>query len=144
MKRFLLVFALAFGFLPAATLAQKFSEPEQNPKTTPAYSMLIQQKVRLQAELENLLSEYTSDWPKSKKVQFELDTLKTEMKKMAEVEESKVSKLTPGYGSLVLRRIALATDVHMLSEEEGSDWPPLKQKQRELELLDKDIQKWLR
>ena len=144
MKRFPLVLALAFVVFPAAAFAQKTSESEQDPKTTQAYSMLILQKVKLQAELEALLSEYSSDWPKSKKVQFELDTLKIEMKKMAEVDESKVIKLTSGFGSLVLRRIALATDVHMLSEEEGSDWPPLKQKQRELELLNQEIQTALR
>jgi hypothetical protein len=144
MKRFPLVIVLALAFCPAATLAQEISRPAQNPKTTQAYSMLIQQKVKLQAELENLLSEYTSDWPKSKRIQFELDTLKSEMKKIAEVEESQVSKLSAGYGNLVLRRIVLAADVHMLSEEEGSDWPSLKQKQRELELLDKEIQKVMR
>lgn len=144
MKRILLVLVLAFAFFPAATLAQKPSEPEQNPKTTQAYSMLIQQKVKLQAELESLLSEYSSDWPKSKMLQFELDTLKSEMKKMAEVEESKVIKLTSGFGSLVLRRIALATEVHVLLEEEGSEWPTFKLKQRELELLDKEIQKVMR
>ena len=87
--------------------------------------MLIQQKVKLQAELENLLSEYGSQWPNSKKVQFELDTLKSEMKKMAEVEESKVIKLTSGFGSLVLRRIVLATEAHMLLEE-GVKWPASK------------------
>jgi len=31
----------------------------------------------------------------------------------------------------------------LLSEEESSEWPPLKEKQRELELLDKEIQKVL-
>ena len=144
MKRLLLVLALAFAFSPAATLAQKGSEPEQNPKTTQAYSMLIQQKVKLQAELESLLIEYSSDWPKSKMLQFKLDTLKSEMKKMAEVEESKVIKLTSGFGSLVLRRITLATEVHVLLEEQGSEWPTFKLKQRELELLDKEIQKLMR
>jgi|GEM_PF-2670531 len=144
MKRLLLVLALAFAFSPAATLAQKGSEPEQNPKTTQAYSMLIQEKVKLQAELESLLIEYSSDWPKSKMLQFKLDTLKSEMKKMAEVEESKVIKLTSGFGSLVLRRITLATEVHVLLEEQGSEWPTFKLKQRELELLDKEIQKLMR
>ena len=144
MKRLLLVLALAFAFSPAATLAQKGSEPEQNPKTTQAYSMLIQEKVKLQAELESLLIEYSSDWPKSKMLQFKLDTLKSEMKKMAEVEESKVIKLTSGFGSLVLRRITLATEVHVLLEEQGSEWPTFKLKQRELELLDKEIQKVMR
>ena len=144
MKRFALVVVLAFAFLPAAALAQKVSESEQNPKTTQAYSLLIQHKVKVQAELEKLLSEYSSDWPESKKLQFELDTLKSEMKKMAEVEESKVIKLTAGYGGLILRRITLATEAHMLLEEEGSEWPTFKQKQRELELLDKEIQKLMR
>jgi hypothetical protein len=67
MKRFPLALVLAFVVFPAATLAQKASAPEQNPKTPQAYSMLI-----------------------------------------------------------------------------GSDWPPLKQQQRELELLDKEIQKVMR
>ena len=66
------------------------------------------------------------------------------MKKMAEVEESKVNKLTSGFGSLVLRRIVLATEVHVILEEEGSEWPTYKQKQRELELLDKEIEKLMR
>lgn len=144
MKRFPVVLVLALAFLPVAARAQKASESPPDPKTTQAYSMLIQQKVRLQAELESLLSEYGSDWPKTKKVQFELDTLKSEMKKMLEIEESKVIKLTSGFGSLVLRRIALATEVHMLLEEEGSEWPTSKQRQRELELLDKEIQKLMR
>ena len=152
MKRTPLVLVLVLAFFPAATLAQKpaatlaqkASEPEQNPRTTQAYCMLIQEKVKLQAELESLVREYSSDWPKSKRVQFELDTLESEMKKMAEIEESKVIKLTAGYGSLVLRRIALATDAHVLLEEEGPEWPTLKQKQRELELLDKEIQKLMK
>lgn len=143
MKRFASVLVLAFALSPAA-LAQKASDSPQDPKTTQAYSLLIQQKVKIQAELENLLGKYDSSWPESKKLQFELDALKSEMKKMAEIEESKVSKLTPGYGGLVLRRITLATEVHRLLEEETSEWPPLKQKQRELELLDKEIQKVMR
>jgi hypothetical protein len=144
MKRLILILVLAFAFFPVTAFAQKASAPEQNPNTTQAYSMLIQQKVKLQAQLENLLSEYSSDWPTTKKVQFELDTLRSEMKKMLEIEESKVIKLTSGFGSLVLRRITLATEVHVLLEEEGSEWPTYKQKQRELELLDKEIQKVLR
>ena len=144
MKRFPLVLVLAFVLFPAATLAQKVSEPEQNPKTTQAYSMLIQQKVKLQAELENLLSEYTSDWPKSKKVQFELDTLKSRNEKDGGGRRIKSEQIDPGFGSLVLRRIVLATEVHVLLEEEGSEWPTFKLKQRELELLDKEIEKLMR
>jgi len=42
---------------------------------------------------------------------------------------------------LILRKTALAGDIQSLLETEGSDWPPLKEKQRELELLDRQIQK---
>ncbi len=144
MKRFTLVLVLAFAFLPAAALAQKASDPPQDPKTTQAYSLLIQQKVKIQAELERLLSEYDSSWPATKRLDFEFNAIKSEMKKMVEVEESKIIKLTPGYGGLVLRRASLAADIQLLSEEKTLDWPPLKQKQRELELLDKEIQKVMR
>lgn len=140
MKRFPLLLALAFAFSPAAVRAQKASDSAQDPRTTQAYSLLIQRKVKVQAELETLLSEYDSSWPAAKKLGFELTALKREMKKMSEVEESKVIKLTPGYGGLVLRRVSLVADIQMLSEEWSSEFSPLKQKQRELELLDKEIQ----
>lgn len=144
MKRLLLLLVLAFAFSPVAVRAQKVSDSEKDPRTTQAYSLLIQRKVKVQAELENLLSEFSSEYPSAKRLDFELDTLKSEMKKMLEVDESKLSRLTPGYGGLVLRRVALATDVHMLLEAEGPEWPTVKEKQRELDLLDKEIQKVMR
>ena len=141
MKRLLLILVFTFAFSPAGIVAQKASDSAQDPKTTEAYSLLIQRKVKVQAELESLLSEYGPEWPTTKRLDFELGALKSEMKKMAEVEEARVIKLTAGYGGLVLRRIVLATDIKMLMEDQTSEWPPLKQKQRELELLDKEIQR---
>ena len=142
MKRFLSVLALAVILSSSAAYAQKISNsPETDPKTTAAYSLLIQRKVKVQAELESLLEEFGSEWPKANTLQFELDALKIEMKKMAEVTERKVSKLTSGYGTLILRRVSLDAEIQTLLLEEGSDWPEVKDKQRELELLDKEIQK---
>jgi hypothetical protein len=122
--------------------AQKISNgPPPDPRTTPAYSMLIQKKVKVQAELERLLEEYGSEWPKAKTLQFEFDALRIEMKRMAEVTEPQVPKLTSGYGTLILRKVSLSTEIQTLSLEWGSDWPAIKDRQRELELLDKEIQK---
>ena len=103
--------------------------------------MLIQRKVKVQAQLEALLEQYSSEWPQAKTLQFELDALKIEMKRMVEVIEPKVSKLTSGYGTLILRKVSLESQTQTLLLEEGSDWPPVKERQRELELLDKEIQK---
>ena len=139
MKRFLSILASALVLFPAGAYAQKAAGSETDPRTTQAYSLLIQRKVKVQAELEGLLREYTSDWPKAKGLQFELDTLRAEMEKMAEVVEPQVARLTAGYGALILRRVTLATEIHMLAEQESPSWPPLKDKQRELELLEKEI-----
>ncbi len=142
MKRFLSACALAVILSSSTAYAQKISEsPQTDPRTTPAYSVLIQRKVKVQAELESLLMEYGSEWPGAKTLQLELDALRIEMKRMLELTEPKLSKLTAGYGTLILRRVSLDTEIQTLLLEEGSEWPGVKEKQRELELLDKEIQK---
>ena len=66
MKQFLSAFALVVIISSSAAYAQTISNnPQTDPKTTPAYSMLIQRKVKVQAELEGLLGEYGSEWPKA-------------------------------------------------------------------------------
>ena len=146
MKRFFATFAVIFVALSSAVLAQQVSpkQTEVDPKTSEAYSLLVQRKVKLQAELETLLREYSGEWPPAKQLQFEFDALKAELKKMAEVDQSKVSKLTPGYGRLILRKVALSGEIDTLLREQSSEWPASKEKQRELELLDQEIQKIMR
>ena len=144
MRRIVLAVGLFVLSLPAYAQQATVAREQPNPKTTPAYSLLIQRKVKVQAELETLLAEYTSDWPAAKKLQFELDALKGEMKKLAEIDEAQTPKLTNGYGTLLLRRALLESDIESISEQEGSDWPTLKQKQRELDLLDAELKKLMR
>ena len=142
MKRFLSACALLVVLFSSMAYAQKTSDtPQADPRTTPAYSLLIQRKVKVQAELESLLFQYGADWPNSKTRQLELDALRTEMKKMLEVSESKLSRLTAGYGALILRRVSIDTEIQTLLLEVTDEWPGVKEKQRELELLDKEIQK---
>lgn len=143
MKRLLFTLAVMMVVSSASVYAQQVSpkQPQIDVKTTEAYSLLIQRKVKLQAEWETLVSENSSEWPPAKRLKFELDALKTEMKKMAEVEDYKVTKLTSGYGGLVLRKVSLTGEIQFLSWDESPEWPSVKEKQRELGLLDKEIQK---
>ena len=143
MKKLFATFAVMIVALSSTVFAQQVSpkQAEVDPKTSEAYSLLIQRKAKLQAELETLLREYSGEWPRAKQLQFELDTLKSEMKKMAAVDQSKVSKLTAGYGGLILRKVSLSGEIDTLLREEGSEWPTTKERQRELELLDREIQK---
>jgi len=143
MKRLFITFAVMIVALASAVFAQQVSpkQAEVDPRTSEAYSLLIQRKAKLQSELETLLSEYSGEWPAAKRLQFELDALKSEMKKMAAVDQPKVSKLTVGYGRLILRKVLLSGEIDTLLREESSDWPTTKERQRELELLDREIQK---
>ena len=146
MKRLFAAIALMVIAASATVYAQQVSgnRPEIDPKVSDAYSLLIQRKVKLQAELEGMLREYSSEYPPAKGLQFELDALKTEMRKMSEVDQSKTSKLTSGYGALVLRKASLAGQIQLLLQEQSSEWPLTKEKQRELELLDGEIQELMK
>ena len=142
MRILLCIFGVMMVVSSASVYPQQVApkRPEIDAKTTEAYSLLIQRKVKLQSELETLVSENSSEWPPAKRLQFELDALKNEMKKMSDIEESKVSKLTSGYGGLILRRVWLTGEVQFLLQDDGPEWTT-KERQRELELLDKEIQK---
>jgi peptidoglycan hydrolase CwlO-like protein len=143
MKRLFTTFAVMIVALSSAVFAQQVSpkQAEVDPRTSEAYSLLIQRKAKLQSELETLLREYSGEWPAAKQLRFELDSLKGEMEKMAAVDQSKVSKLTAGYGGLILRKVSLSGEIDTLLREQSSEWPTTKERQRELELLDREIQK---
>ena len=146
MKRLFAAIALMMIVAAATVYAQQVSpnRSEIDPKVSDAYSLLIQRKVTLQAKLESMVREYSSDWPPAKGLQFELDALKTEMRKMSEVDQSRTSKLTSGYGGLVLRKVSLTGEIQLLLQEQSSEWPVTKDKQRELELLDREIQELMK
>src|SRR3954468_13219522 len=118
MKRLLFTLAVIMVVSSASVYAQQVSpkRPEIEPKTTEAYSLMIQRKVKLQTQLETLVSENSSEWPPAKRLKFELDSVRNEMKKMSEVDESKVSKLTSGYGALILRKVWLTGEIQFLSQ----------------------------
>jgi hypothetical protein len=141
MKRCLSVVGLLLIFAPALYAQKPRTNNETDPRTTQAYCMLIERRAKVQAHLETLLSEYSSSWPDARKFQAEFDALKLEMTKMSEMNELMIPKLTSGYGMLILRKTALIGETQLMLQEEGSQWPPLKEKQRELELLDMQIQK---
>jgi hypothetical protein len=139
-----IIFGLAIlAAVPAVCGQTAAVTQEIDPRTTQAYSMLIERQVKVQAHLEALLSEYSSKWPPAKQLQAEFDALSLEMKKMSETDQTLIPKLTSGVGALILRKTVLIGEIKLLVEEQSSEWPPLKEKQRELQLLDNQIQKIL-
>ena len=140
MKHFLSFLALAFAVSSSAYAQTTTVNSDTDPRTTPAYSMLIQRKVKVQAELETLLNQYTSEWPAAKRLRYELDAVESEMNRMAETMALKTVRLTSGYGSLILRKISLTAELQVLFQDYGSDWPETKTRRRELSLLEGELQ----
>jgi len=140
MKHFLWCLALGFVVSSSAYAQTTAVNSETDPKTTPAYSMLIQRKVKVQAELETLLNQYTSEWPAAKRLRYELDAIEAEMNTMAETMAPKIVRLTSGYGSLILRKISLTAELQALLQGYGSDWPEAKTRRKELNLLEGELQ----
>jgi len=143
MKRIFAVVALVITASFATHAQQTPGESVSGVKTTSAYSMLIIRKVEVEAELEKVLSEYTGDHPRAKIKQFELDALGVEVARMAETAESNLVRLTPAYGTLILQKVKLASEMQALLFEYTSEHPNVRRKEVELNLLEHEIAKLL-
>jgi len=110
-------------------------------KTTLAYSLLILRKVAVEAALQNVLSENTSEHPNAKSMQIELDVLNSELEKMSDTSASNLVKLSSGHGRLILQKVKLTSEVQTLLLEYTSDHPNVKLKKVELNLLQDEIAK---
>lgn len=143
MKQVFAAIAFAVAISSMCYAQQSSSQSPANIKTTSAYGLLVEKKVAVEAELKEVLSKNTSDFPSAKIKQLELNALEDEMKKMRAIAESKIPKLTSGYGMLILRRVALKSEKQALLLEYTSDSPNVKRKEVELNLLEQEIQKIL-
>lgn len=113
-------------------------------KTTSAYRMLVLRKGTVEAELKQALENYTSDYPGVQARQIELDTLNHEMEKVAETAEANWPKLTSGYGTLLLKKVKLESEMKVLLLEYTADYPDVRLKEVELNLIEHEIIKLAR
>jgi len=123
---------------------QPSDESAPEVKTTSAYSMLVLRKVAVEAELKAALDKYTSEHPSVQSKQFELDAINSEMEKMMETPAANLPKLTSGYGTLILRKVKLESEMKVLQLEYTSDHPTVKLKEVELNLIEHEIVKMAR
>jgi uncharacterized protein involved in exopolysaccharide biosynthesis len=144
MRRILLGVAL-LSFTSFVSYAQQTPcERVADVKMTSAYSMLALRKTAVEAELTEILSSYTSDFPVARSRQMELNTLEQEMKRMAKTAGANLPKLNSSYGTLILQRVKLETEMQDLLLGYTSNHPAVKLKKVELNLLEHEIAKMMR
>ena len=114
------------------------------PETTPAYSVLILRKAKVEAELSALSKELTNGHPSLDSTRFELRAIRREMAKMRAVETAHVSKLSSTVGDLILSKVALEVELNDLLVRLKSQHPDVTKKQFELAALAREIENVLR
>ena len=114
-----------------------------NARATPAYEVMILQKVAVETDLYDLRARFTSDSEPVRAKRLELTFVVREMERLKSTRKAALSKLTATYGDLILRRVALEVELQNLREHFTSDSPDLKRKRTELAILDRETAKLL-
>ncbi len=145
------LFTLLFLFSSLVCAAQTGGRTVQNPakttaqaiKSSPAYAELLLRKTEQTAELEDLLVEYTEEFPKVQQLRAELALLEKEMKRILAVNPSETSKLTLALGKLMLRKVELELDFEKVQKQYTDDNSDVKQAKRKVEIFESAIKEIL-
>ncbi len=121
---------------PAKTTAQAI-------KNSPAYAEVLLQKTEKTAELEDLLVEYTEEFPKVQQIRAELVLLNKEMNRIVAVNPAEASKLTLALGKLILRKVELELDFAKVQKQYTDDNGDVKQAKRRVEIFEAAIKEIL-
>ena len=146
MKRILAAIALTVvaSYAVVGYALQSAEGLSSDPKTTPAYGVLVLRKVAVEAELSDLSAAFLSQHPDVQSKRFELSAVSREMERMLAIEKSSMSKLSSTYGNLILRKVALEVELEDMLGSLTSQNPDIKRKKVELAALEREIEKILR
>lgn len=144
------LFALLFLFSSLVCSAQTGGRTAQSPtknvqviKSSPAYAEVLLRKTEQTAELEDLLVEYTEEYPKVQQLRAELVLLNKEMNRILTVNPAEASKLTLALGKLMLRKVELELDYARVQKQYTDDNADAKQAKRKVEIFEAAIKEIL-
>jgi uncharacterized protein involved in exopolysaccharide biosynthesis len=136
-------------FLPLFCAAQPASvvkSPEtivktqtQPVKSSPAYAEVLLEKVTLEAELADLLANYTDEFPKVKETRVKINLVDLALARIMMVKPEDSAKLSQALGKLMLRKIELQYDLYELQKKYSDQHPEVKSAKRKIEVFDKAV-----
>jgi uncharacterized protein involved in exopolysaccharide biosynthesis len=137
----LILFASLFVHAQVKPVVKPAPANSQSAKSSPAYAEILLQKTELSSELEDLLVEYTEEYPKVKELRFKLNSLQKDLEKLLAVADA--SKLSVALGKLMVRKTELAADVWNLQRQYADDHPDVKRAKRKVEVFEQAIKEIL-
>jgi uncharacterized protein involved in exopolysaccharide biosynthesis len=136
-----ILFASLFAQAQVKPVVKSAPVNSQSAKSSPAYAEILLQKTELSSELEDLLVEYTEEYPKVKELRFKLNSLQKDLEKLLAVADA--SKLSVALGKLMVRKTELAADVWNLQRQYADDHPDVKRAKRKVEVFEQAIKEIL-
>lgn len=112
-------------------------------KSTPAFAELLLRKTEREAELEELLLDYTDEFPKVKEIKFELELLQKQTTKVSAVNAADAPKLSLALGKLLVRETELEVELWNLRRQYNADHPEVRRAQRKIEIFEKAVKEIL-
>jgi hypothetical protein len=142
------ILLFAVGVSAQTVKPKPLSTPPQpaavNPvKSSPAYAEVLLRKTELEAGLEDLLVEYTEEYPKVKETRHELGLVKKQLERLVAVNPNDAGKLTLALGKLIVRKAELDTNLHFLLQQYNEQHEDVKRARRKSETFEKAIREIL-
>ena len=144
LKSAALFLSLAFC---TATYGQKHTDAAARAravKVSPAYCVLVLEKVKAEAEFYDFKQRYTATRPGYKGKAYTVIALQREMKRLRATPASRLSWLTESYAKLLLRKVQLESNLVDLQAKYTPDWPETKTTKYELAALRRELKDLLR
>jgi uncharacterized protein involved in exopolysaccharide biosynthesis len=139
-----LALTLAASFVADGFAPQPSGGFNNDPKATPAYSVLVLRKAAVEAELKDLSSRLTDGSLGVRAKRFELGAISREMERMQSVARESVPKLSNAFGNLILSKVALEVELNGLLNNYTPEYPGVKKKRVELAALEREIENLLK
>lgn len=112
-------------------------------KSSSAYAELLLRRTERESELEELLLDYTEEFPKVKELRFESNLIQKELDKILTVNSAETGKLTLALGKMMIRKVELEVELWNLKRQYSDEQPEVKRTKRKIEVFDKAIKEIL-
>lgn len=138
---FLLIFSLSvFAQVDEKKPKLDYSTPTSRAiKSSPAYAVLVLHRTTLRAELEEMLTAYTEDFPKVVDARFEIDLVNYELSRLLDTKVTDSCKLSDSLGQLILKKTEVEMQLWNLKKKYKEEHPDVQRANKKLEIYEKAI-----
>jgi hypothetical protein len=105
--------------------------------------MLAARKAAAEDELKDLRARFTETFPEVSAKRYELNFLNAALKEMSAAGGLNARRFDAAYGRLILRKVALQTELRRMQDDFTGDFPDLSNKRAELAAHESLIRNYL-